>query len=153
MAKKRRKKKRIRVLALCIFRRGDKIFVARGYDSVRGQVFYRPIGGAIEFGERAADAVTREVMEELGEAIRDLRYLGTLENIFTYEGAPGHEITRIYDGRFVDERLNRDDVQLRGMDDGEVLFDAVWLRLDAFRGDGAAVLYPDGLLELIDSQA
>ena len=150
MAKKRRKKKRIRCLALCIFRRDDKIFVARGYDSKRDQVFYRPIGGAIEFGERGGDAVAREVMEEIGAAVADLRYLGALENIFTYEGKPGHEITLIYDARFVDAALNRDDIEAQGSDDGEVLFDAMWMELDEFRG-GSATLYPDGLLALIDT--
>ena len=149
MAKKRRKK-RIRCLALCIFRRENKIFVARGYDSKSKQVFFRPIGGAIEFGERGVDAVAREVMEEIGAAVADLRYLGALENIFTYENKPGHEIALIYDGRFVDKALNQDDVELQGRDDGEVLFDAMWIDLDDFRGGGAN-LYPDGLLELIDT--
>ena len=34
---KRKKKRRIRPLALCVFRREDKIFVARGYDSHKDQ--------------------------------------------------------------------------------------------------------------------
>ena len=85
---KRKKKKRIRPLALCVFRRGDKIFVSQGYNSRKDQTFFRPIGGKIEFGERAAEAVAREVQEEIGAEIADLKYLGTLENIFTYEGKP-----------------------------------------------------------------
>jgi hypothetical protein len=28
-----------------------------------------------------------------------------LENIFTFNGQPGHEIVLVYDGRFVEERL------------------------------------------------
>ena len=53
------KKNRIRVLSLGIFRRGDSIFVAEGFDQVKGETFYRPLGGGVEFGEQAADALVR----------------------------------------------------------------------------------------------
>ena len=82
MAKKK-KKRRIRPLALCVFRRGDKIMVARGHDAVKDQTFYRPIGGGINFGERGADAVIREVREELDAEVVDVVYLGAFENIFS----------------------------------------------------------------------
>ncbi len=150
MAKKK-KKRRIRPLALCVFQREDQIFVARGFDSHKGETFYRPIGGRIEFGERASDAVAREVREEIDAEVADLTYLGALENIFTYEGAPHHEIYLIFDGRFTDPALNRDDAAVTGIDDGDVLYQGSWKRLDFFRGDGAPPLYPAGLLDLLDS--
>lgn len=153
MGKKSKKKKRIRPLALCIFRRGDKILLARGYDSSKGETFYRPIGGKIEFGESAARTVAREVMEELAVEVADIIYLGALENIFHYEGKPGHEIVLIFDGRFVDESLNHDDVRLIGKDDGDTLYEANWHSLAVFRAADAPPLYPDGLLALIDSWA
>ena len=102
----KKKKRRIRPLALCVFRREDKIFVSRGYDSHTGETFYRPIGGKIEFSERGAETVAREVREEIDAEVADLFYLGTLENIFFYEGAPHHEIIMIYDGRFCDPVMN-----------------------------------------------
>ncbi|MCY3716096.1 MAG: NUDIX hydrolase [Chloroflexi bacterium] len=153
MGKKSKSKRRIRPLALCIFRRGEKILVARGYDKSSGETFCRPIGGKIEFGEPARQTVIREVMEELGAQVTDTRYLGALENIFVYEGKPGHEIMLIFDGRFQDESLNRDDVLLIGKDDGEVLYEASWQHLDDFRTGELPPLYPTGLLELIDSCA
>ena len=82
----KRKKRRVRPLALCVFRRADKIFVSRGYDAHKAETFYRPIGGRIEFGERGQDTVIREVREEIGKDVLDLAYLGALENIFTYQG-------------------------------------------------------------------
>jgi len=145
----KKKKKKIRPLALCVFRRGDKIFVAEGHDPAKNQTFYRPIGGGIEFGERAAETVAREVMEEINAEVADLVYIGTLENIFTYESNPGHEICLMFDGRFVDETLNADDYSVIGEDDGEVLFTATWKPLSFFRA-GNAPLYPDGLLNLLD---
>src|SRR5215203_5535787 len=74
------KKKCIRPLALCVFRRGDKIFVAEGHDAKANKTFYRPIGGGIDFGERAIDTVRREVQEEIAAEVSNLVYLGTLEN-------------------------------------------------------------------------
>ena len=129
------------------------IFVSRGYDAHKDQVFYRPIGGRIEFGERGRDAVAREVMEELGAAITDIRYLGALENIFSYAGGRGHEIVLIYDGRFIDAALSRDDFRGRGMDGADILYEARWHKIDYFRGAAAPPLYPRGLLELLDAAA
>ena len=148
MAKKK-KKKRIRPLALCIFRRGDKIFVSRGYDAHKGETFYRPIGGRIEFGEPGAQTVIREVKEELGAAVVDVVYLGALENIFTYEGKAGHEIVLLFDGRFTDPSLNQDDVTVAGTDGDEHLYEASWKALSFFHGEGAPPLYPLGLLDLL----
>ena len=38
------------------------------------------------------------------------RFLFTLENIFTFNGEPGHEIVMVYDGRLVDEKLHEQEV-------------------------------------------
>ena len=149
--RKKKKKARIRPLALCVFRRGDRIFVSQGYDSHKDQIFYRPIGGKIEFGESGAEAAAREVREEIGAEITGLVYLGTLENIFTYEGKPGHEIVMIYDGNFLDPAMNRDEITVQGTDDGDILYEATWKPLDFFRGPDAPPLYPAGLLALLDS--
>lgn len=146
-----KKKNRVRPLALCVFHRGDAIFVARGHDSLKQQTYYRPIGGGIEFGEPAIETVRREIREEINAEVADLRYLGTLENIFVYEGETGHEIVLLFDGRFVDDYRNQDDYTIQGSDDHEILFTAEWLPLDYFR-QGKAPLYPDGLLALLDGK-
>lgn len=96
---------RIRPLALCIFHHHGKILVNQFYDAIKQQMFFRPVGGGIEFGERSHDAIVREVQEELGASISDLRLVGTLESIFTYDGKPGHEIVQVYDARFDDTDL------------------------------------------------
>ena len=149
MAKKR-KKKRIRPLALCVFRRQSMIFVARGYDAHKDETFYRPIGGGIKFGERGCDALVREVREELEAEVTNVTLLGALENIFTYENAPGHEITLIYDGRFSDPALNADDVCVQGREGADILYEACWKPLDFFGCADAPPLYPEGLLELLE---
>lgn len=151
MSKTKKKKQRIRPLALCVFRRNGKIFVARGYDSHLDQSFYRPIGGRIEFGERGHETVIREVQEELDAQVTNVRYLGLLENIFAYEGAAGHEIVLIYDGRFTDPKYNQGDARIRGKDSGEILYEARWMSLASFRDNSAPPLYPNGLLDLLDN--
>jgi 8-oxo-dGTP pyrophosphatase MutT (NUDIX family) len=143
-------KEKIRPLALCVFRRGDAIFAAAGYDATKNQRFYRPIGGKIEFGEYGAEAVQREVLEEIGAPITDVRYLGTLENLFTYNGTPGHEICLIYDGRFVEDFRNVDSYTVEGSDDGNVLYQGEWIKLALVRA-GAVPLYPNGLLRLLEA--
>ncbi len=88
----------IRPIAICVVKRGDSVFVFEGYDSVKNQTFYRPLGGAIEFGELGSDTVTREMREEIGADLVNLRYVAALENIFVLEGHPGHEIVLVYEG-------------------------------------------------------
>ena len=95
----------IRPLAICIFRNGNRILVGEGYDPIKRETFYRPLGGGIEFGERAEETIRREGREEIGAEVVSLQYLFTLENIFTFNGEPGHEIVMIYDGRLVNEAL------------------------------------------------
>jgi 8-oxo-dGTP pyrophosphatase MutT (NUDIX family) len=90
---------RIRALAVCVVRRGEEILVFEGHDPVKGETFYRALGGGIEFGETGAKAAARELEEELGTRPRDLRYLATLENIFVFDGEPGHEIVQATKGR------------------------------------------------------
>ena len=92
----------IRVIAIAIIRRGDSILVFEGLDSTKGNRFYRPLGGGVEFGETSQQAVKREIKEEIDQDITDLRLLTTLESIFTLEGETGHEIVYVYEGRFAD---------------------------------------------------
>lgn len=143
------KPKQIRPLAVCVFRNGNRILVSEGYDSVRNLTYYRPLGGEIEFGETAVAAITREVREELGVEITAPRLLGTLENIFTGEGQPGHEIVFVYDARFVDESLyTRETIPFH--EEGWATHHATWLDLDTL--SPGLPLYPDDLAGLLRSK-
>lgn len=141
---------KLRPLAICVFRRGDRIFAAEGYDEVKRETFYRPLGGRIEFGEYSHQTIARELREEIGAEVANLRYLGTLENIFTYNGKPGHEIVLVYDGEFVDKSIYEREVVMGKEEDEEFYGDmkVVWKSLDFFRRDEAP-LYPSGLLEML----
>lgn len=144
------RERKIRPIAICLFRHNGRILAAEGYDALKQQPFYRPLGGSIEFGERGEETIVREIWEELGVEVKDIIYLATLENIFTYQGQMGHEIVLVYDGRFVDQSLyERPLLEGYEIDDGETIT-AVWLDL-ATRGPDSPPLYPDGLPELLQN--
>jgi ADP-ribose pyrophosphatase YjhB (NUDIX family) len=140
------REERIRPIAICVCRDGDRILVAEGYDRKKGQTFYRPLGGTIEFGERGEETVQREFREEIAATLTEVRYLGMLENIFTHESRRGHEIVLVYDGRLQGGGFYELET-LEGNEMGRP-FKVVWKRLDEF-GAGKATVYPDGLLELL----
>jgi 8-oxo-dGTP pyrophosphatase MutT (NUDIX family) len=137
----------IRPLAICIFRNGDRILVGEGFDPVKRETFYRPLGGGIEFGERAEETIRRELREEIGAEVASLQYLFTLENIFTFNGEPGHEIVMVFDGKLTNEAYYAQEI-IEGQEfDGfrQAPLKAVWMQIDEFGPQ--APLYPDGLLE------
>lgn len=138
----------IRPLTICVFLHNDRILVFEGYDPVKKQIFYRPLGGGIEFGERAEDAIRRELKEEINAGVVGLRYLGTLENIFTFNGTQGHEIVMVYDGELTDSGLYEQSMIEGKEADVDESFKAVWKGLDEFE-EGKSILYPTGLLELL----
>jgi 8-oxo-dGTP pyrophosphatase MutT (NUDIX family) len=140
----------IRPIAICVFCHDGRILAAEGYDPKKGQAFYRPLGGSIEFGEYSAATIERELTEELGATVVDLRYLGALENVFTYDGQTGHEIVMVYDGAFADRSFYERPV-INGVEDSGLAFRAVWVEL-AGRGPSAPPIYPTGLLELLGSE-
>jgi len=139
----------IRPIAICVFQHDGRILVVEGYDPLKQQAYYRPLGGAIEFGEYSADTIVRELQEELGAAVTNLRYLGALENVFTYNGQQGHEIVMVYDGAFADATLF-EQPHLGGAEDNGAPFRAVWLSLADCRRPAAPPVYPTGLLELLE---
>ncbi|WP_107330446.1 NUDIX hydrolase [Metapseudomonas otitidis] len=137
---------RIRAVALCLLRQGNRILVNEAHDPVKQQTFCRPLGGGIEFGETSAQAVAREIREELGAEVKALRLLGTLENLFVYNGKPGHELVIIYDGEFADPTLYST-THLSVVESDGATFTATWRSLDEFGPE--LPLYPEGLAELL----
>jgi 8-oxo-dGTP pyrophosphatase MutT (NUDIX family) len=143
----------IRPIAICVFLNNNRILVMEGYDPIKNEHFYRPLGGGIEFGEYSRKTICRELREELNVEVDEatLRYLGTLENIFTFNGDPGHEIVLIYDGAFKGNGTYEQAV-IRGKEASGEDVRAVWKDLDEF-GEGKSILYPDDLVDLLRSSA
>lgn len=140
----------IRPIALCVFFNNNRILVFEGHDPIKGETFYRPLGGGIEFGERSEDAVRRELKEEINVDVGEVRYLGTLENIFTFNGNSYHEIVLIYDGTLIESGLY-DQAVIKGKEANGDDIRAMWKSLDEFES-GGLILYPNGLLNLIRTE-
>lgn len=138
----------IRPIVIGIAIRDDRILAIDGFDTQKGERFYRPPGGGIDFGETSEAALRREFREELDVDVSPVGYLGALENVFSYEGRPGHEIVLVHRVELTGERF--DDDTVAGVESDGAAYTARWLPLADVRA-GSAILYPDGLLTLLDA--
>ena len=110
------------------------------------RAFHRPLGGHVEFGERALATIHREFQEEIGQRLREVRLLGVLENIFEWHGEKQHEIVFLFRAEFIDPAAY------------EVVEQAI---LDQPDGDNRVIwrppgtttppLYPEGVTTLLPS--
>lgn len=142
----------IRVLALGLIRDGkyakrtlrERIFVSEGYDPVKQLTFYRAMGGGVDFGETSLEALKREFQEEIQAELTNIRYLGCLENIFTFNGQSGHEIIQLFESDFVDPKF----YQLDKLDfsEGERQKTALWVDVNRFKS-GELRLVPEQFLD------
>ncbi len=136
---------RIRVLALGLVLHRDHVLFAEGFDSVKDQTFYRALGGEVEFSEPAATAVVRELREELGRETVVRELLGVIENRFTLEGAPGHEIVFEYLVALA-PGAEPPDLEPLTAHEGDATFTARWLSLPELLA-GTYRVYPEGVAE------
>ena len=135
----------MRAIAIGVLLFRDHVLCARGHDSVKDQTFHRPLGGTIEFGEPAADAVVREFREELGRDVEVVESLGVVENLFTLEGGQGHEVVFEFVVRFAPGHEPPDLEPLTAVE-GDATFEADWLPLAEVLA-GTHRVYPDALPE------
>ena len=136
----------VRPVAIGVVRRGDRLLVVAVCDDAGAIKGWRPLGGTIELGERAAEALRREFVEELGEAIAEPRLITVLENLYEHYGARGHEIVFVFDTAFASaDAYRRDSFQFQ---DGGVDNSAQWIELARFRA-GTDQLFPVGLIEAL----
>ncbi len=136
----------IRVKAMAVFRRGDQILVNDVREPDGRLVGFRIPGGHVEFGEKSADTIVREMYEELGAEIENIYTLATIENVFTYGEQQGHEVIVVYAADFTNPAFYDRDVIAAAEDDGTA-FDLVWRDPDDLP-DGLP-LYPSGLRDYL----
>ena len=129
--------------------------VQKGYDRVKKKAFYRPLGGRIKFGEFSFDTVKRELLEEINAEVKNLQYIGTLENIFTYNGLQGHELVQVFKADLKNLELFKQPAINGFESDGEPI-EAFWIPIDYFTKNTSKnkskhniPIYPEGILKLI----
>lgn len=106
--------------------------------------FHRPLGGHVEYGEYALEAVHREFLEEIGQRLTDVRLLGVLENIFQWNGAAAHEVVFMFAADLADPAAY--EITEQGiLDDAEGRSRVIWRAPDAT----SPPLYPVGTADLL----
>ncbi|MGB3669798.1 MAG: NUDIX domain-containing protein [Phormidesmis sp.] len=98
-------KQRIRPISLGLIEHEGHVFVSPGADPKTREPFYRFLGGGIDFGETSEAALAREFVEEIQATLTDIEYVTCLDNIFVYNGKPGHELIQLFRARFVDSQF------------------------------------------------
>lgn len=128
-----------RLKAMCLFVHDGKVLASRLRDEVKNETFYRVIGGGVEFGEKAKDAVRREVMEELKCEIENLETVNVVENVFTFNGNSGHEVVFMYKGDLSNKDLyTHEKIKIV---EPYAEFEAEWVSIDEVKS-GKILLYP-----------
>lgn len=137
----------IRLIAAAVIRAGDRILVWYDRNPTTGEVVAVPLAGGVEFGETGADAIRRELLEEIGAEATSVSFLGVLEDIFDWGGRQRHEVFLVYDVQLADRSLYERE-QLEVVEDDGASYLARWRPLSDF--SGAMRLVPSGLLDLVE---
>ena len=138
------KKNKIRVLALGLIRDSDRIFISEGYDLVKQEIFYRVLGGGVDFGEYSRDALQREFQEEIKAELTNIKYLGCMENIFMFNGEQRHELIQLYKCDFADQKFYQ--IEQLTFSEKERKKTALWVSIDRFKS-GELKIVPENFLE------
>lgn len=137
---------RIRNIAVGLVVRDGHAFVEVYPATGRHGVFARALGGGIEFGETAGEAVRREFSEELGVELGTADPLAITENIFDAGGARGHEVVHVF-------TVGSADLDSLGLDAELPILDnhttARWIALAALRAENPP-FFPIGMIDLAE---
>ncbi|MDY6897509.1 MAG: NUDIX hydrolase [Cyanobacteriota bacterium] len=141
------KEGKIRVLALGLIRDTDnRTLLSEGYDPIKKDKFYRALGGGVEFGETSLEALQREFQEEIQAELTNIRYLSCLENIFTFQGNPGHEIIQLYQCDLADPKFYQ--LETIPFNEGEREKTALWVDIKDLKS-GNLRLVPEGFVDYL----
>jgi ADP-ribose pyrophosphatase YjhB (NUDIX family) len=136
----------MRPIAAAVIRNGDRILVWDDHDPITGEVVAVPLAGGIEFGETGAEAIAREVGEEIGATPTRIDYLALFEDIFVWAGKKRHELYLVFDVD-VAERAVYEAEEIPVVEPDGIAYSACWRRLAEF--ESSARLVPTGLDQLI----
>jgi mutator protein MutT len=110
---------------------GRVLLTRRAHDPAAGKLDVP--GGFVDPGETAEDALRREIIEELGLVIEDVRYFCSVTNVYEYDGLNYRTLdlyflcraTNLSEIRAADDISGYAFVDPRAIDPAEVAFDSI----------------------------
>lgn len=87
-----------------------------------GRDYYFLPGGHVEFSENMRDALSRELYEEMGARITDIKFIGGVENLFSQDGKERHEVSFVFHA----------DIDIEEIKSREEHVQFFWFSLDEF---------------------
>ena len=125
----------------------SKILVYKVEDKIKKKSFFRLIGGHIDFGESASDALKREFKEEINQRIKIIQKLDVFENIFFYKGNNQHEFVSLFEIEFSNKDIYKKE-NIIGQEGPHRTFNAKWIEIHKFKNKSKR-LYPPHILNYL----
>ena len=85
--------KEFEVCVRAVIRKGRRILVSK---NIKKGYYFLP-GGHLEFGEKIKGALLREMREELNIKVKEIKFIGLVDNIYEEEGEGHHEINLVFE--------------------------------------------------------
>ena len=142
---------KFRVMSRAIFSNKNKIFVIRGRSSTKEERFFVLPGGTVEFGETSKRTLVREMREEFSTKLKNIKYLGSIENLFSWKGKEHHEIAFIYSASFASRSFYKRSL-IAGIEDTGEKIVGEWRKISEFK-NGKETLVPVGILSLLGGKS
>jgi 8-oxo-dGTP diphosphatase len=83
------------VISRVLIKENNKILLCK---SVKREYYFFP-GGHVELGETSQEAAIREMKEERGSNLKDLNFIGLIENIYKEGEDTRYEINIVFEGK------------------------------------------------------
>lgn len=80
------------IIVRALIVRDRKILVCQ----TEGREYFFLPGGHVEFNETMRQALRRELYEEMGAILKDIQFIGGIENLFDQDGRRHHEISFVF---------------------------------------------------------
>ena len=102
----------IAAAGLILNQEGHMLFIERAKEPAKGKLAV--VGGFIDAGETAEDALQREIKEEVGLVVTDIQYLACFPNQYTYKNITYPVLDFFYTATCHDTRISPDQAEVAG---------------------------------------
>ena len=119
--------KRFEIRVRAVIEKDGRFLVCKHRDKSK-QYYFLP-GGHVEFGETAKEAMIRELEEELTISVKEVSFIGGMEDIFTKEdGSKHHDINLFFNVSFdsVEAESKEDEIDFVFLNQKEFLNQKVY---------------------------